>query len=110
MVAMPHRTTRSNRCKMHIYLLDRLRTTLVATGERAFTATDADARQHGWQVTSTQGGLGRRYRDPRFGTLAACLDCRGVKSPANSCQVCSGTGQVVTEPAADAPSGPPPRD
>jgi hypothetical protein len=107
---MPHRTTRSNRCKIYIFLFDRLRATLVAIADRAFTATDADARQHGWQVTSTRGGLGRMYRDPRFDTLAACPDCRGVKNPANSCLVCNGTGQVVIEPAADAPSSPPPRD
>jgi cytochrome c553 len=109
---MPHRTTRSNRCKIHSFLLARLRATLIAVAERAFTAADADARQHGWQVTSIQGGLGRSYRDPRFDTLAACPDChgRGVKGPANPCQVCSGTGRVVIESAADAPSSPPPRD
>jgi hypothetical protein len=112
-VAMPHRTTRSYRCKIYSFLLGRPRATLAAIAERAFTATDADAdaRQHGWQVTSTQGGLGRRYRDPRFDTLAACPDCCGrrVQSPANPCQICSGTGRVVIEPAADAPSIPPPR-
>jgi len=110
-VAMPHRTTRTDRCKIYSFLITRLRASLAALGDRAFAATDADARQHGWQVTSAQGGLGRRYRDPRLDTLAVCPQCRGrgAKAPANPCQGCGGTGRVVIEPAADPPSSPPPR-
>lgn len=34
-----------------------------------FAADDDRAGQHGWQVTQTRGGRGRRYRDPRFDAL-----------------------------------------
>lgn len=109
---MPHRTTRTDRCKIYSFLITRLRAGLAALGERAFAAGDADARRVGWQITSTHGGLGRRYRDGRFEMLAACPDCRGrgVKAPANPCQRCSGTGRVLIEPITDLPPSPPPRD
>jgi hypothetical protein len=29
---------------------------------------DAEANWRSWQITRTHGGLGRRYRDPQFGT------------------------------------------
>jgi len=32
-----------------------------------YAADDARARRHGWDVRETAGGLGRSYRDPRFG-------------------------------------------
>jgi hypothetical protein len=37
-------------------------------GDRRFAVTDAEADWWGWQMTKLQGGLGRRYRDSRFGT------------------------------------------
>jgi hypothetical protein len=40
-------------------------------GRWLFAINDAEARWHAWQVTETLGGLGRRYRDARFATLAA---------------------------------------
>ena len=35
-------------------------------GARLHATTDAEARWWHWQVTECAGGLGRRYRDPRF--------------------------------------------
>lgn len=31
-----------------------------------FAGPDKRAQAHGWQVSVIHGGLGRRYRDPRF--------------------------------------------
>jgi hypothetical protein len=108
---MAYRTTRTNLRKIYNLLSTWLRATLLAIGEQVFATTDADAHHHGWQVTFTHGGLGRRYRDPRFGTLAACTYCsgRGVKAPGNPCRSCSGTGRIVVEAATRPPSSSPPR-
>jgi hypothetical protein len=38
-------------------------------GRRLFEMKDQEARWHRWQATETLGGLGRRYRDPRFDAL-----------------------------------------
>jgi hypothetical protein len=38
----------------------------IRLGERLFRRLDEEASDHGWLVTPVQGGLGRRYRDPRF--------------------------------------------
>ena len=35
-----------------------------------FEMNDAEAYWRGWQITKVYGGLGRRYRDPGFDTLA----------------------------------------
>jgi hypothetical protein len=40
-------------------------------GRRLFAINDAEACWRAWQVTENLGGLGRRYRDARFATLAA---------------------------------------
>jgi hypothetical protein len=47
-------------------------------GDRLFAMNDAEAFWRDWQITRTRGGLGRRYRDPRFSTLAECSKCRGT--------------------------------
>jgi hypothetical protein len=39
-------------------------------GDRLFRASDTEAFLWGWQTTRTSLGLGRRYRDQRFGRLA----------------------------------------
>jgi hypothetical protein len=39
-------------------------------GDRLFGANDAEAFLWGWQTTRTSLGLGRRYRDQRFGRPA----------------------------------------
>ena len=59
---------------------------------------DAEAYWRDWQITRTHGGLGRRYRDPRFGTLAECPKCRHREraTPANlPCVPCLGTGRIT---------------
>ena len=48
-------------------------------GDRLFAMNDAEAYWRDWQITKTQGGLGRRYRDPRFDTLAECPRCLGAR-------------------------------
>src|SRR5450432_1695669 len=48
---------------------------LNGVGQRLHARTDAMARQHGWEVTQSNGGLRRRYRDPRFGSLVRCPSC-----------------------------------
>jgi hypothetical protein len=100
-VAMPHRTTCNDPRKIYRILLRRLRARLAALGERIFATTDAHARQHGWQVTTMHGGLGRRYRDHRFDVLAACPDCHGcgVQAPASPCRRCKGTGRIMLGPS-----------
>jgi hypothetical protein len=102
---MAHRTTRTNLCKICRHFLDLARASLFPLAERAFSAADATARQRGWQVTYTHGGLGRSYRDPRFDKLAACTDClgQGAVAAGNPCRACSGTGRVVTGPLASPP-------
>ena len=63
-------------------------------GDRLFAMNDTEAYWRGWQITKTQGGLGRSYRDPRFGTLAECPKCRGVGVTAElSCLPCLGMGR-----------------
>ncbi len=64
-------------------------------GARLFKVQDAQARQHGWQITPIQGGLGRRYRDPRFDSLIRCPHCMGTGGTAEErCGPCSGSGRV----------------
>jgi len=65
-------------------------------GDRLFAMNDAEAYWHDWQITRTHGGLGRRYRDPQFGTLAECPKCRGAGIAADRpCPPCLGTGRVT---------------
>ena len=65
-------------------------------GDRLFAMNDAEAYWRNWQMTRTHGGLGRRYRDPRFGTLAECPKCRGAGVTADlPCPPCLGTGRVT---------------
>jgi hypothetical protein len=65
-------------------------------GDRWFAANDAEAYWRGWQITKTWGGLGRRYRDLRFDTLAACAQCAGAGIWADApCGPCLGTGRIA---------------
>jgi hypothetical protein len=68
-------------------------------GELIFMANDEEAYWRGWTVERRPGGLGRRYRDPRFETLTTCSHCRGLGiTPAESpCVTCSGTGRVTID-------------
>jgi hypothetical protein len=39
-------------------------------GDRWFAVNDTEADWWGWQITKTAGGLGRGYRDCRFGEVS----------------------------------------
>ena len=65
-------------------------------GDRWFAMNDAEAYWRGWQITKTHAGLGRRYRDIRFDTLAACAQCAGAGEWADApCGPCLGTGRIT---------------
>jgi hypothetical protein len=67
-------------------------------GGRLFVMNDTEAYWRDWQIIKTHGGLGRRYRDPRFDLLAECLKCRGAGSSADlPCPPCLGTGRTTRE-------------
>jgi hypothetical protein len=64
-------------------------------GDRWYTPNDEEACWRGWQTTRTHGGLGRRYRDPAFDSLAECARCRGAGLRADvECAGCQGTGRI----------------
>ena len=65
-------------------------------GDRLFVMNDTEAYWRGWQITRTHGGLARRYRDPRFDTLAECPKCHGAGVIADlPCPPCLGTGRIT---------------
>ena len=76
-------------------------------GDRLFVMNDTEAYWRGWQMTRTHGGLGRRYRDPRFAALARCRTCNGTGRTADlgtadhtsyrPCARCRGTGRITPE-------------
>jgi hypothetical protein len=69
---------------------------LARVGDRLFTANDNEAYWRGWQITRVHGGLGRRYRDPIFDTLAECPRCRGTEGRGTGpCAPCHGTGRIT---------------
>ena len=76
--------------------LDWLAYLLRRCGDRWFAMNDTEAYWRGWQITKTHAGLGRRYRDLRFGTLAACAQCAGAGVRADApCGPCLGTGRIT---------------
>jgi hypothetical protein len=67
-----------------------------AVGDRLFRTDDQWAIEHNLQVTRGRGGLSRSYRDPRFDTLYACLQCGGSgRTSREPCAECHGTGRVT---------------
>jgi len=77
-------------------VLDWLAYLLRRCGDRWFAMNDTEAYWRGWQITKTHGGLGRRYRDLRFDTLAACAQCAGAGEWADApCTPCLGTGRIT---------------
>ncbi len=75
-------------------------------GDRLFAMNDTEAYWRDWQITRTQCGLGRSYRDPWFDTLAECPKCRGAGATAGGaggasltadlpCLPCLGTGRIT---------------
>jgi hypothetical protein len=68
-------------------------------GDELFSWNDTEAYWRGWQITKVHGGLGRRYRDQRLGTLTACPQCLGggISAKDTPCLPCLGTGRISTE-------------
>jgi hypothetical protein len=64
-------------------------------GDRLFEMNDTEAYWRGWQITRTQGGLGRRFRDPQFDTLAECPKCRGAGVTAGGSGVAAGGSGAI---------------
>jgi hypothetical protein len=65
-------------------------------GGRLFAMNDAEAYWRSWQIIRTYGGLGRRYREPWFDTLAECPKCHGAGLTADQpCPPCLGTGRII---------------
>jgi hypothetical protein len=72
---------------------------LEEAGNRLFASSDQAAGEHGWQITRRHGGLSRRYRDPRFGSLISCPRCRGNGQTGKSpCRPCQATGRLTRPP------------
>lgn len=78
----------------------RLALAIRAAGDRLFRDEDARARQRGWQITASRGGLARTYRDPRFGSLRSCPACRGTGNGQDdqACDHCRGMGRTTAVP------------
>jgi hypothetical protein len=75
-------------------------------GNRLFAMNDAEAGWRGWQAINAYGGLGRRYRDPRFDLLRECPQCAGSGFKAGQeCPDCLGTGLLADVELADWDSG-----
>jgi hypothetical protein len=53
-------------------------------GNRLFAKNDAEAGWRGWERTVTAGGLGRRYRDPRFDALREEFEAHGGRVEPNA--------------------------
>jgi hypothetical protein len=93
----PTRRVKSGFGLFIIGLADRLAIVPRRLGDRLFAANDTEAFMWGWEITRTQFGLGRRYRDHRFATLAECARCRGAGTLGGaSCAPCLGTGRTGT--------------
>jgi hypothetical protein len=75
-------------------------------GNRLFAMNDAEAGWRGWQAINAYGGLGRRYRDPRFDTLLECPQCQGTGIKADEvCRACLGGGRLTDDDYAYLDSG-----
>jgi hypothetical protein len=61
--------------KHKVRVIPIIRVALARAGQRLFTGSDTRARNHGWQISLIHGGLGRRYRDPRFDALVRGPAC-----------------------------------
>jgi hypothetical protein len=73
-----------------------LRKQAEAAGQRLFARDDLKAAQHGWQIVTRYGGLGRQYWDPRFDTLRECPRCAGSGAAGDEpCAPCAATGRIT---------------
>ena len=79
-------------------------------GDLIFMVNDEEAYWRGWTVERRHAGLGRRYRNPLFDTLATCPHCRGLGITATEslCVKCTGTGRVTIDQPPFAQDGCPP--
>jgi hypothetical protein len=94
-------TSRASENKAKIRRVSWLAALAERAGTRLFLRDDLTAIENGWQITQRHGGLGRRYRDPRFDTLSACPRCGGRGTVAEvPCAPCRGTGRITREPSA----------
>ena len=66
-------------------------------GDLIFMANDEEACWRGWTVDRQYAGLGRRYRNSCFDTVATCPHCRGlgITAAESLCVKCTGTGRVT---------------
>lgn len=91
-------TSRASENKAKIRLLSWLAALAERAGTRLYLRDDLTAIANGWQITQRHGGMSRRYRDPRFDTLAACSSCQGKGTLAGMpCAPCRGTGRITRE-------------
>jgi hypothetical protein len=89
-------TSPTSEYKVWTHLVRWLRKLAETAGQRLFARDDLMAAEHGWQITTRCGGLGRRYRDPRFGTLRSCPRCAGLGAvEGEPCWACTATGRVT---------------
>jgi hypothetical protein len=90
------RTSPTSEYKARTRLVRWLRTRVETAGQRLFARDDLMAIHHGWQITTRCGGLGRQYRDPRFGTLRTCPQCTGSgTADGGPCGTCAVGGRVT---------------
>ena len=68
-------------------------------GDLVFMANDEEAYWRGWTIERRHAGLGRRYRDPIFDTVASCPHCQGlgITAAESPCVKCTGTGRVTVD-------------
>jgi len=93
-------TSHARKIQVPIHLVSWLAARAERAGTRLFARDDVFAIEHGWQITKRHSGLGRRYRDPRFGTLRTCPECNGHSLAAGeACVTCRSTGRAVKEPS-----------
>ncbi len=98
-------TSPTSEFKARTRLVRWLRKQAETAGQRLFARDDLRAVEHGWQITTRCGGLGRQYRDPRFDTLRSCPRCAGSgTADGEPCGVCAATGRVTVH-ASPAPGG-----
>lgn len=64
-------TSRWGKSQVKTHLASWLAALAGRAGTRLHARDDLNALEHGWQITRLQGGLGRRYRDPRFDTIGS---------------------------------------
>lgn len=93
-------TSHARKIQVRIHLVNWLAALAERAGTRLFARDDVFAIQHGWQITRRHGGLGRRYRDPRFDGLRTCPECNGEGLAwGEPCISCRGTGRSAREPS-----------